>query len=55
LRTPVWRRLIKGRPLAARSNGRTHKPSPCHSAPTSYAVGGASSGRRLKKKRKKKK
>jgi hypothetical protein len=33
LRIPVWRRLIKRRPLAARSNGRTHKPSPCHSAP----------------------
>ena len=26
---PVWRRLIKSRPLGARSNGRMHKIEPC--------------------------
>src|ERR1700686_3280107 len=28
LRPPVWRRLIKRHPLAARSNGRTHRTEP---------------------------
>jgi hypothetical protein len=43
LQTPAWRRLIKRRQLAARSNGRTHKPRPCV-APHELPAGGAVEG-----------